>query len=215
MDKKSPAASFPRPHGNIQIEKKKIHAGMHLFRIHSALYGGTQFNDTANGDARFSPIKDRTTQEIIPTLYAGDSTEVAICEVVFHDVDISQTDIVFSQASLKNKQHTEIELTMPLRVAVIDQLSVIKMRAGKKLIHCDADHYPLTREWAEHIHEQHPDIQGLEWPSRQHAGKAWLFFGDRIPNAGLNIVTTHAIIHDARTKEKILKLARLMNIVIE
>lgn len=176
MAKTKVTIPFPKPHSNIAIEKKILDAGKHLFRIHPSVYGGHQFNDSFNGDARFSPIKNRKTKKIIPTFYAGDSTEVAICEVVFHDIDVSQDEIVFEQNNLKDKSHTEIELKENVVVAVIDQVSVVKMRAGKRLIHCDAQEYTETRTWAEYIHEQHKDIQGLEWPSRQHAGKAYFFF---------------------------------------
>jgi len=135
--------------------------------------------------------------------------------VVFHDVDASQAEIVFEQNKLKDKNHTEFELKNNVVVAVIDQLSVIKMRAGKKLIHCDAQEYKNTRAWAEHIHEQHKDIQGLEWPSRQYDGKAYVFFEDRIQKGTLNIINTDTIANDKTTREKILELSARMNITIK
>lgn len=215
MVKKKKSIAFPEPHAKIEIDKKVIDAGTQLFRIHPSVYVGNQFNNSANGDARFSPIKDRKTKEIIPTIYAGDNTEVAICEVVFHDVDVSKKNIVFDQNELKDKNHTEIQLRDDVLIAVIDQISTVKMRAGKKLIHCDADEYMNTRAWVEHIHEQHKDIQGLEWPSRQHDGKAYVFFGDRIKAGTLTILKTDTIANDKNTREKILKLAKRMNIAIE
>lgn len=214
MAKQKTAVVFPRPHGNIAIERKVIDAGKRLFRIHPSVYSGNQFNNTAHGDARFSPVKDRITGNIIPTIYAGDSTDVAICEVVFHDVDVSQKEIVFEQKNLKDKSHTELELNDDVIVAVIDQVSVVTMRAGKKLIHCDAEEYIHTRAWAEHIYEQHKDIQGLEWPSRQHNGNAYVFFEDRITSGTLKINTTDTLAHDRATREKIVALAARMNIAI-
>ncbi len=178
------------------------------------MYAGNQFNNTAKGDARFSPIRDRKTKDIIATIYAGDTTEVAICEVLFHDVDVSQQMIVFEQSNLKNKSHTEIALDNDLIVAVIDPVSVVKMRAGKKLIHCDAQHYTETRLWAEHIHEQHSDIQGLAWPSRQHEGKSYVFFEDRINSGILGVIKTDTIANDKSTREKIVRIADRMNITI-
>lgn len=214
MAKRITAVAFPQPHADIAIERKTVEAGTHLFRIHSSVYGGDQFNDSTHGDARFSPLKDRCSGNIIPTIYAGESTEVAICEVIFHDVDFSQKAIIFEQKNLKDKNHTELELKNDVVVAIIDQVSVVKMRAGKKLIHCDAEEYPNTRAWAEHIHEQHKDIQGLEWPSRQHDGKAWVFFEDRIKNGTLTISKTDTIANDKNTREKIATLAARMNIAI-
>ena len=54
------------------------------------------------------------------------------------------------------------------------------MYKRQKLIHSDASSYGITRQWAEAIHQQHPQVQGLTWPSRQHEGNAYLFFGDRM-----------------------------------
>ncbi|WP_345828043.1 RES family NAD+ phosphorylase [Erwinia sp. HDF1-3R] len=215
MAKKGLPTPFPKPHGNLEIERKTLDAGRHLFRLHPSLYQGNGFNNTLHGDARFSPIGNSVTQRVIPTLYAGESTAVAICEVLFHDVDVSQSKIVFAQKNLIDKSHSELILQQDLVVARIDHTSVVKMRAGKKLIHCEADEYAFTREWAEHIYQQHADIQGLEWPSRQHQGNAWVFFGDRIQHGALAIVDTRAVIHDRKTLEILLRLAARMNIVID
>lgn len=215
MANKDKAALFPKPHNNIEIEKSSIDAGMHLFRIHPSVYKGNQFNDSTTGDARFSPIINQKTRKVIPVIYAGDDSNVAICEVVFHDIDVSQSDIVFDQNRLIETSHTALILKQTLQVAVIDQVSVVKMRAGKKLIHCDAADYQRTREWAEHIHQQHKDIQGLEWPSRQFNGRAWVFFGDRIKDGILNISETKPVLEDKNIRGKIVKLADRMNITIK
>lgn len=208
-------SSFPKPHANISIKKRTIDAGTHLFRIHPSIYGGVTFNNSSNGNARFSPITNRATKKIIPTIYAGDLTEVAICEVVFHDIDLSQDQIIFEQKNLHDKNHTELEIIDNLVVAVIDHTSVIKMRAGKKLIHCDPTEYKTTRMWAEYIHDQHNDVQGLEWPSRQYEGKAYVFFEDRIKNTTLSISKSTTVLADREVVEKFLDIADQMNITIE
>ncbi|MGX9302159.1 RES family NAD+ phosphorylase [Pantoea ananatis] len=218
MDKKKlklKKTKFPKPHANISIQTKIIKAGMLLFRIHYTRYGGVQFNNSISGDARFSPIVDRRTKNIIPTIYAGDCKEVAICEVIFHDVDFTKDKIMYEQKNLEDKSHTEIILNGNLQIAVIDQLSVIKMRAGKQLIHCDSAEYDITRSWAEFIHEQYVDIQGLEWPSRQYDGKAYVLFGDRIPSTALVVRKTSPLRKDKIILEKILKIAGVMDITIE
>lgn len=215
MAKKERAAPFPKPHDHIEIERSRVDAGMHLFRIHPSAFAGNQFNASTRGDARFSPIIDRKTQQVIPVIYAGDDSDVAICEVIFHDVDVSQRDIVFDQRKLAEKSHSELVLKQALRVAVIDPVSTVKMRAGKKLIHCDAAEYQRTREWAEHIHQQHQDIHGLEWPSRQINGKAWVFFGDRIKDGLLQLRETTPVLKNNTIRGKILRLADRMNITIK
>lgn len=121
--------TFPLPHAKIDIELKTIRAGTRLFRLHASRYAGNQFNSTGYGDARFSPIRHKKSQAVIPTLYAGETTEVAICEVLFHDLDVSRQAIFFEQARLKHTHHTELETLEELTLAVISQVSVVRMRA--------------------------------------------------------------------------------------
>lgn len=46
--------------------------------------------------------------------------------------------------------------------------------------------YRGTVLWAEAIYDRFPDIDGLTWMSRQdEAGKAYLFFGDRVQSSDL------------------------------
>ncbi|MTD26723.1 RES family NAD+ phosphorylase [Erwinia sorbitola] len=167
------------PGASVDINIRRLPAGLCLYRIHRQQFAGDSFNNTVTGNARFSPIFDRQ-GNVIPTLYAGDTTKVALCEVIFHDMDISQSAIVYPVSELNAFRHSQLVTAAPLLLASLDLPSLIKMRAGKKLIHSDASDYQITRQWAEAIHYQYPQVHGLTWPSRQHEGDAWLFFGDRI-----------------------------------
>jgi len=211
---KGATSSFPAPHDEIDIEVKTIRAGTPLFRLHAACFLGNQFNKTGHGDARFSPLYHRESGVVIPTLYAGETPEVAICEVLFHDVDISLKEIVFEQSRLASIHHTKLVTLEDVTVAVMSPVSVVRMRAGKKLIHCDAADYALTRAWAEYIHQQHRSVQGLEWPSRQHEGQAWVFFGDRIKQSTLQIKRSTLLRLDREIRGKIIHLAQRMNMTI-
>ena len=63
----------------------------------------------------------------------------------------------------------------------------------RQLIDTEKDQYPLTRQWAEAIHAQHPDVQGLCWVSRQDDGaKALVLFGDRLGDGNLKQVSVPA-----------------------
>ncbi|PIJ50873.1 hypothetical protein BL250_06960 [Erwinia sp. OLTSP20] len=214
MADKTVGQAFPAPPDRININEGVLAAGTHLFRLHRDCYRGNQFNDFAAGDARFSPIRDRLSHQIIPTLYAAASSEIALCEVLFHDIDISQKQIVFDQRKLLGLQHSDIVITHDLRIAQLDHASLIKMRVGKRLIHCDAAEYADTRLWAEHIHEQHPQIQGMSWPSRQYQGQASVLFADRIVADGVTLSKTSALIKDKKVIGRLLQLAARMDIVI-
>lgn len=206
------ARAFPAPPDTIKLTCAQLPAGTHLFRLHSDLYRGNQFNDSGYGDARFSPIRERDSHQIIPTLYAGESTEIALCEVLFHDIDVSQPRIVFDQRKLLRIQHSEITLVRDLRIALLDHAALVKMRAGKRLIHCDAADYAHTRLWAEHIHQQYADIQGMSWPSRQYQGQASVLFGDRIAADSVSVSKTSALVKDKKVIGRLLNLAERMDI---
>ncbi|WP_434575633.1 RES domain-containing protein [Pseudomonas sp. Z3-6] len=63
----------------------------------------------------------------------------------------------------------------------------------KQLIDTEKEHYPATRKWAEAIHRQCPDAQGLSWISRQDdSARAIVLFGDRIPEGALHPRGRHA-----------------------
>jgi hypothetical protein len=51
---------------------------------------------------------------------------------------------------------------------------------------CGRDAFRGTVLWAEAVYDQFPHIDGLAWMSRQdEAGKAYLFFGDRVHSSEL------------------------------
>lgn len=154
------------PAAKININKRILKAGTPLYRIHREKYAGDAFNDSRQGDARFSPIVNEDSR-VIATAYAGDSTKVAFCEVPLHDVDFSQVKVEFATARLAGLVHTELVVNKALELAELDQPGLAKMRASKKVTHCDAAQYGVTRQWAEAIHKQHKEVQG--WSGHQNS----------------------------------------------
>jgi hypothetical protein len=65
--------------------------GTELHRIHPSVYKAEQFNPTAAGDARFSPIHD-VSGAIIPTIYAAQTFECASCEIILRCPDTLPID---------------------------------------------------------------------------------------------------------------------------
>src|SRR5690606_29933007 len=91
----------------------------HWHRVHrydrkTGRFGPTQFNDTAEGNARFSPLVDPVTGEVISTLYAAGGAAAAISEVVLRNVPVpshgylhdiradTESDLHVSEISLPN-----------------------------------------------------------------------------------------------------------------
>ncbi|WP_338526843.1 RES domain-containing protein [Erwinia aphidicola] len=98
--------------------------------MHRQRYSGSSFNNTVVGNARFSPIftPDGT---VIPTLYAGESPRVALCEVIFHDLDLTSPCLSYHVAALDSFRHTRLTTAAALQLASLDLPSLVKMRAGK------------------------------------------------------------------------------------
>lgn len=203
---------FP-PVGKVNINKYLVKAGTPLYRIHREKYAGDAFNDSPGGDARFSPIFDQH-NNVITTIYAGDTTKVALCEVPLHDVDFSQQHIEFNVRRLVGLVHTELLVNTELQLAALDQPGLAKMRASKKVAHCDATDYQITRKWAEAIHEQHQDIHGLIWPSKQHPGNAYILFGDRLNGDELSITGNRVSVIDKSVLLHLFELADEMGITL-
>jgi hypothetical protein len=86
----------------------------------------------------------------------------------------------------------------------------------KQLIDTEKDQYAKTREWAEAIHAQAPDIQGLYWTSRQDdSARAVMLFGDRIPKGVLQQVgDSRSLLKDEKAYGEVLDLAEVIGVNI-
>lgn len=131
-------------------------------------------------------------------------------ETVFHDVPFVPG--LKSLAKRKLKAHHYSPVLFPSDLVLADLSNTALRNLGIKrgaLIDCEKDVYPLTRKWAEAIHAQCPDIQGLCWVSRQDdRSLAIVLFGDRIGKARLIAQTPSVdIVNDTATYADIITLA--------
>lgn len=69
-------------------------------------------------------------------------------------------------------------------------------------------------KWAEAIHEQHKDIHGLIWPSKQHPGNAYILFGDRLNGDELSITGNRVSVIDKSVLLHLFELADEMGITL-
>lgn len=153
-----------------------------IHRIHLNLYAAAQFNPGFEGNARFSPIKNANGASI-PTLYGGTTFDCAAMETVFHDVPFAAGLKTYDKVKLAGQVYSQVS---PRHDLVLADLSVTALRKlgikRNQIIDTEKDLYPATRLWAEAIHAQCRDIQGLCWISRQDdRALAVMLFGDRIP----------------------------------
>ncbi len=161
--------------------------GKTLYRVHHERYQGNAFNPTRRGNARFSPVADRS-GNVIPTLYAGGTVNCALMETVFHNVPYKPGFKWFSLSILDGQVCSALTLKRDMRLIDLGTIALHKLGINRtQLIDTTEAHYPRTRRLAQAFYEQFPKAQGLRWTSRQddHA-HAVLLFGNRIKPSDLS-----------------------------
>lgn len=199
----------PAPPDTLQIAPWALPAKQVLHRVHEDLYKADQFNPGLKGNARFSPIRNAK-GDLIPTLYAAATFDSAVMESVFHDVSHAPGFKHYDKRKLERQLHSEVEVKRELKLANLSSVALRKLGIQRKqLIDTEKDQYPATRRWAEAIHAQHPDIQGLSWISRQDdSARAVMLFGDRILKGALQQVgASRSLLEDEQAYAELLNLA--------
>jgi len=179
-------SSTPAPPDKLHATLTSLAKGEVLHRVHQSKYQADQFNPGVHGNARFSPIQNEHGKPI-PTMYGGTTMACALMETVFHDVPHTAGFKSFDKDKLVEQVHSTIQVEQEFQL--VDLASVPLRKLGvtrKQLIDTEKDQYPATRKWAEAIHRQCPQAQGLSWVSRQDdSARAVVLFGDRIPAGAL------------------------------
>ncbi|NCE85729.1 RES family NAD+ phosphorylase [Pseudomonas sp. Q1] len=206
----------PVPAAMLHVTLTVLAKGDVLHRVHQEKYQPDQFNPGVHGNARFSPIQDDQGRAI-PTLYGGTTVECALMETVFHDVPHTAGFKSFDKGKLVGQVHSAVQVTQPLHLVDLSSVPLRKLGVTRKqLIDTEKDQYPATRKWAEAIHRQYPDVQGLSWVSRQDdSARAVVLFGDRIPGGALHSQgASRSLIEDSTVFDSVLDLADRIGVVI-
>jgi RES domain len=182
------AADYQPPAGPLNATLITWDRGREMHRVHDSAYLGDQFNPTPSGNARFSPIRDRS-GAIIPTLYAGTTLDCALMETIFHDLPYKTGFKPVSKRKLTAKVHSIILPQLDLRLVDLGTIALHKLGIDRAhLVDTTKAHYPRTRSWAEALYAQVPDAHGLSWTSRRHDHEqAVMLFGGRLNPSDLEI----------------------------
>jgi hypothetical protein len=162
-------------------------AGQPLHVVHDSAYAPESFNPGVDATGqwrpptRFAPIRDRAGQ-VVPYLYAGSTLECAIFETVFHNVPIDATDKFVDLDDHAQRAHAELCPQRDLTLVDLSTDGLHRLRVPKaELIASAPIDYLTTSRWAEALHHQCDQIDGLIWMSRQRdRDRAVLLFGDRV-----------------------------------
>lgn len=191
-------------------------AGTQLHRIHPMAYGPRQFNPSPDGNARFSPIRD-TAGTIIPTIYAAQSFECAVCEIILRcpDMPASTKGAIRDVPPSKYKSHAHSKLTLRRDLKLVDLTNKGQRRIGienNALMAGSSATYPVTRAWAERIHRECSDAHGIYYTSYQWGPEfAIIIFGDRLPSIFLEESRFRAIT-ESTCHDEIVTLGRQLDI---
>jgi hypothetical protein len=202
---------FPAPEFFLWPADKPVH------RVHSNRFGAANFNGTANGNARFSPI--RHDGKIIPTIYGGSTLTCAMMETIFHDLPHGTFPRTVHLKSVAGLQYSTIVPTSPLKLVDLSVISLHRYHIDRgNLIDTEKSQYSMTRLWAEAFYAQYKDCQGLRWISRRDDGaEAIVLFGDRILAGTLQqLVDTSSIdiMNDVNIRNKMARLALRLDVLL-
>lgn len=209
-------AETPQPTGDLQLSTLTWTAGTSIHRIHLQRYGADQFNPGLDGNARFSPIRDIHGQPI-PTLYGGTSFDCAAMETVFHDVPFAAGLKTYDKGKLTEQQHSLLHCRQDLLLVDLGSKALRKLGVTRnRLIDTEKDQYPMTRQWAEAIHRQRQDVQGLCWTSRQDdSARAFMVFGDRVAATSFErLGQPRSLLHDSGVYMQVLELAEQIGVLM-
>ena len=204
----------PVPPATLHVTPWTLSSRQVLHRVHSDQYQADEFNPGKKGNARFSPVRDARGKPI-PTIYAAATFDAAVMESVFHDVSHAPGYKQYAKEKLEGQLHSEVQVKRDLKLADLGSVPLRKLGVQRKqLIDTEKDQYPGTRQWAEAIHAQHPDIQGLSWVSRQDdSARAVVLFGDRVPKGTLQQVgDSRNLLQDEQAYAELLDLAERIGV---
>lgn len=173
-------AEFP-PRGLLSITHVVWPQDRAIERIHRDAYGPAQFNDSVNGNARFSPLS-LPDGRLVPTLYGGGTFDCALMEVPFHDVPYAPGTKTVSRKKLAGLVHSTLRPSRQLVLADLTHTALRKLGvAPEHITASEKIDYPCSRAWAASIHAQDTTLDGLYWMSKQdNREPAVVLFGDRV-----------------------------------
>jgi len=196
-------------------------AGMELWRIHRWVkHGAPEFTHRAAqfnpgfGRGRFHPFPGAGGAPV-PTLYAAENWEGAICETVFHDVPLSGPDRRKARAELATRAMSRVRLTRDVLLVDLRTLGLGRLGLHRQeLIDTEADQYPRTARWGRAFHQARPGAVGLMWMARLADLRAMVFFGDRVTEKDFAVSDAPLSLGEGEGLAMVMELAEKAKILI-
>ena len=183
MTIRKPPSPLARPQFSV------LPSGTALHRVHRATWRAVEFNSGSGGPTRFGQFNDRIGAPV-PCLYASTTLRAAIHETMFHDVPANARTKTVRLNEVQIRTHSELLTNRDLRLVELRNVPLGKWGISRRdLISSSPALYDQTVLWAEAVHHDIPDADGLVWTSNQcDPDDACLFFGDRVRESDFTAV---------------------------
>ena len=177
-----------------------------LHRVHRTTFRAAEFNPGRGGQTRFAPFND-TNGTLAPSLYASATLPAAIHETIFHDVPANARTKTVRRNEVYVRTHSELRTNRNLQLVELRNVTLGNWGISRReLITSSSALYGQTVLWAEGIHRDVPDADGLVWTSNQcDPDDVCLFFGDRVVESDFTAVLSR----DGATDKSFLKDVRV------
>ena len=171
--------------------------GSILHRVHLSAYRAAEFNPGLGRPTRFAPIRDRAGNPV-PSLYASATVRSAIHETIFHDIPADSAFRSVRRDDVRRRTHSLLAVRRVLRLVELRNPTLGKWGISRdELISSGPALYASTAAWAQAVHRDIADADGLVWTSNQcDPDDAYLFFGDRIGEAEIATVRSRDGMND-------------------
>lgn len=139
----------------------------------------------------------------MPSLYAGSTVRAAIHETIFHDIPANASIKTVPRQNVLIRSHSEVQTVRALKLIELRNVNLNAWGITRReLIASSPKLYAQTAEWAETIHHEFPNAEGLIWTSNQcDPDDGYLFFGDRVVATDFSLVQSR----DGGTDKSFLK----------
>lgn len=169
------------------------------WRVYSSKYPASAFNASSAGNARFSPLVDAN-GTVVPTMYLGQTPAVALMETVLHDCPSPSSGFILTLPKPEDEIRRMGSFRIKKNLLLADFSALGLRRLGlvrADVVDSEKSKYPLSRELAKEIYSHRPDVQGIQWTSRQDdRASAVVLFGLRIANGTIDPLRVNLPLND-------------------
>jgi hypothetical protein len=177
--------TVPPPPKNLDALAHILAAGETIHRVHRPPRRPNAFNPGLGAPTRFAPL--RGADGPVPTLYAAQTAEAAVCETILHDVPVSGGSLAYSGYAPLRETTLAVQRTLRLAKFMGDGLRRLGV-TPQELTATTGDVYARTVLWAMAAHAE--GFDGIAWMSaRDNTATAYVLFGDRVAETDLVVAS--------------------------